>query len=155
MKSVLVIVIISFFIACAFYKTEKEINAVTPNKNMNETKVILNIFSGRENPTWKLSEEQINTLLSNIKDSPKSDKTVFPDGLGYRGFEVVITDSVDQQTQSIVVANGKILSKSKGIEEYFTDSNRNIESFLLQTGSKYLEPEIYNIIKKEIELSVK
>jgi hypothetical protein len=155
MKSILVIVAATFFIACVFSKAEKKINVMVPNKNMREAKVTLNIFSGRENPSWKLSEDQIDKLLPLLQDLPKSDKTSFDDGLGYRGFEVVLAGSDDKEVQSIVVYNGKILSKTKEGAEYFNDSNRQLETFILQTGSTYLEPEIYNVVKKEIELSKK
>jgi ABC-type Fe3+-hydroxamate transport system substrate-binding protein len=155
MRSLLVIVAITFFIACASSQAERKTNVTVPNKSMREAKVTLNIFSGRENPSWRLSEEQIEKLMPLLQDLPKSDNTSFDDGLGYRGFEVVLTDPVDKKVRSIVVYNGKILSKTREAEEYFNDLDRQLEAFILQTGSKYLEPEIYNLVKKEIELSKK
>jgi hypothetical protein len=64
-----------------------------PTLKVMKAKVMLNIFSGKPNPTWALSTENANQLVTKISELPKSDSTSSLDGLGYSGFRVELTHS--------------------------------------------------------------
>jgi hypothetical protein len=49
--------------------------------------VELDMYSGRPNPVWQLSEEESAQLLAHLSDLPEA-TAVTPDHLGYRGFLV-------------------------------------------------------------------
>ena len=52
----------------------------------NELKIegMIDIFSGRPNPKWLLSNEQVDELKTKLGKLPMA-KPVMPPGLGYRG----------------------------------------------------------------------
>ncbi|SOD90580.1 hypothetical protein SAMN06269250_3469 [Spirosoma fluviale] len=49
-------------------------------------KVELDVFSGRPNPTWTLSEEESTELVALLKSLPIAEESSEEGGLGYRGF---------------------------------------------------------------------
>src|SRR5437660_10024912 len=53
--------------------------------DLSRVEVMLNIFSGRPNPRWRLSDEQVNDLQARLRALPEA-APVVPPGLGYRGF---------------------------------------------------------------------
>ncbi|HEX9961766.1 MAG TPA: hypothetical protein VGB00_12575 [Pyrinomonadaceae bacterium] len=118
---------------------------------MKKAKVTLQVFSGRENPSWSLSEKQIGELLALLKDLPKAEPSDFQDGLGYRGFQVVLTENTTEKTHEIVVYKGRIFYKTVEADAYFTDRNRRLEMFLLKSGDSYLEDNLSKSIEDEIE----
>lgn len=51
-------------------------------------RVELDIFSGRPNPTWELSSEEVDEFTARLSDLTPCDRAFAPPGLGYRGFEI-------------------------------------------------------------------
>lgn len=155
MKNVAIWLLAFCFLACTINdKRQTLLIAATP-ANVKKAKVTLQVFSGRENPSWSLSEKQIDELLALIKDLPKAEPRDFPDGLGYRGFQVVLTENTNEKTHQIVAYKGQILYTTAGADAYFNDPDRRLETFLLKSGDSYLNDELSKFIKDEIESSRK
>jgi hypothetical protein len=148
------------FLACAVNDKRQTLQiaaaAGTP-ANVKKAKVTLQIFSGRENPSWSLSEKQIGELFALLKDLPKAEKPFdLHDGLGYRGFQVVLTEEEDtaEKTYEIVACKGQILYKTAAgaaADANFADRNRRLEKFLLKSGDSFLDGKLSASIKAEIE----
>ena len=153
MKNVAIWLLALCFLACAVNdKRETLLIDATP-ANVKKAKVTLQIFSGRENPSWSLSEKQIDALLALLNDLPKAEPSDFQDGLGYRGFQVVLTDATEK-TQEIVAHRGRIFYKSAEADKYFTDRDRRVEIFLLKSGDSHLDANLSKSVKDEIESPV-
>lgn len=151
MKNVAIWLLAFCFLACTINdKRETLLIAATPT-NVKKAKVTLQVFSGRENPSWSLSEKQIDELMALLNDLPKAEPSDFQDGLGYRGFQVVLTENKTEKTQEIVAHRGQIFYKSAEAARYFTDPNRRLETFLLKSGDSYLDDGLFKSIKDEIE----
>ena len=149
MKIVTIWLFVLYFLAGGHnYQQQSMPAAVTPN-NVKKAKVTLRVFSGRENPFWNLSEKQISDLLGLLGDLPKSEAFTLPDNLGYHGFQVELTESAAEKTQEIVAYKGRVRYKSAEAEKYFTDRERRLEMFLLNSADS-LNEELYKRVKDEI-----
>lgn len=115
-----------------------------------KARVTLNIFSGRPNPTWTLSTKNANQLVTKISELPKSNSTSSIDGLGYNGFQIEFTHSASRKS-SITSNKGLVVYNVNGTNYYFTDSQRLVEKFLLESGKSTLNSQLYQTVKAEIE----
>ncbi len=97
----------------------------------NEWKIeaMLDIFSGRPNPTWKLSENQVDELKTKLGTFPSAESKA-PSGLGYRGVRLVNIGKIANIPDRIIAYNGVLAITEKGITNYYEDSNK-IEEWLL------------------------
>lgn len=151
MKNVAIWLLAFCFLACTINdKRQTLLTAATPAK-MKKAKVTLQVYSGRENPSWSLSEKQIDELLALLDNLPKAEPRDFQDGLGYSGFQVVLTENTTEKTHEIVAHKGHIFYKTAEADAYFTDRDRRLEIFLLKSGDSYLEDNLSKSIKDEIE----
>ena len=149
MKIVTLWLFVFYFLACGHdYQQQPMSIAVAPN-NVKKAKVTLRIYSGRENPSWNLSEKQISDLLALVGDLPKSEAFTLPDNLGYHGFQVELTENAAEKTQEIVAYKGRVLYKSAEADKYFTDRERRLELFLLNSADS-LNEELKKFVRDEI-----
>jgi hypothetical protein len=151
MKNVAIWLLAFCFLACAINDKRQTLLVAATPANVKKAKVTLQIYSGRENPSWSLSEKQIDDLLALLNNLSKAKPGDFPDNLGYRGFQVELTENTSEQTHEIVAYKGQILYKTADAETYFTDPDRRLEIFLLKSGDSCLDDNLSKSIKDEIE----
>jgi hypothetical protein len=154
MKQILLFLLVPLLITCAASHNEPVASrkANMTNNAGNMAKVTLDIFSGRENPSWQLSEEQVNKLLSLIDTLPASEPAVFFDGLGYRGFMVSLRQQAAsaRETGSIKACKGAIQYRAGDVDKFFTDKDRQVEHLLLESAGSHLGADIRDSVKREI-----
>jgi hypothetical protein len=151
MKNVAIWLLAFCFLACAIDDKRQTLLVAATPVNVKNAKVTLQIFSGRENPSWSLSEKQIVELLTLLDNLPKAERGDFPDGLGYRGFQVELTENTPEKTHRIVAYKGRVFYKTAEAEKYFADRDRRLETFLLKSGDSHLDDDLSKYIKDEIE----
>jgi hypothetical protein len=152
MKNVAIWLLAFCFLACAIKdKRPTPLTTAATPVNVKNAKVTLQIYSGRENPSWSLSEKQIDELLALLKDLPKAEPSDFRDGLGYQGFRVVLTENATKKSREIVVNKGQVLYKTAEADAYFADRERRLEKFLLKSGDSHLDEKLSKSIEDEIE----
>lgn len=151
MKNVAIWLLAFCFLACAINDKRQTLLVAATPVNVKNAKVTLQIFSGRENPSWNLSEKQIDELLKLLNDLPKTESGDFQDGLGYSGFRVVLTENTPEKTREIVACKGQIFYKTAQAETYLADRDRRLETFLLKSGDSHLDDKLSESIKDEIE----
>lgn len=93
-------------------------------------RITLNIFSGRQNPNWLLSNDEVRQLTARIAGQPSPMGEPAPYTLGFRGFEVV-ADPGDQPWWSAGLPNHCTLKPSmaraaEGMEETILASQSNV-----------------------------
>jgi hypothetical protein len=127
--------------------TAETVMVTTRNdKDAKRAKVELDMFSGRENPTWTLSRTDTETLLAMIETtSPSHPKPLF-DGLGYRGFVVRFPVPV-AGVKSVRVFKGTIKLGTTSCRE---DAERTIERWLLTKAKSALNQQLYELAATEI-----
>jgi hypothetical protein len=138
--------------SCIFTRSEQAVPqaAATMNDMKRQVKVELNVFSGRENPTWLLSTQQADAFVSALDELPISDPKSFPDGLGYRGFRVTLTDTALEEAITVTVYKGTVRRDDKSGAKYLTDKDSRVEKLLLESGISRLDPNLYEVVQKEI-----
>ena len=97
--------------------------------------VVLDIFSGRPNPSWALDSAREAEFLSRLKQlQPALEVTSAPPILGYRGF--IVHPSTGSNLARVVKVYGGIVQHEGGT---YQDSNRKLERWLLDTAGSNLE----------------
>lgn len=153
MKQILLFLLVPLLLTCAVSRNEPTASqkAAMTNKAANTAKVTLDIFSGRENPSWQLSEEQVDKLISIFNTLPASEPVKFFDGLGYRGFMVSLSEAASKrETGSLKAYQGAILYRTGDVDKFFLDKERKVENLLLESGGSHLGADIRDSVKREI-----
>lgn len=95
--------------------------------------VELDVFSGRPNPTWTLSEKESTELLNLLKSLPAAKESNEEDGLGYRGF--ILSDfKVTEGLPATIRVYRKTINMQFDQPQSFQDIH-GIEHKLLQQAS--------------------
>ncbi len=105
-------------------------------------KVEIDIYSGRPNPSWELTEQEGRELRARLQALPATAASELPDKLGYRGLRIAARalpgdDSAahGDRIVSIELGGGAIrLQRRTGKLEYFSDTKRSVECWLLATA---------------------
>lgn len=126
-------------------------SAAVTNDSGKSARVTLDIFSGRENPSWEFSGERLGALASVLEALPETEPAAFFDGLGYRGFRVVITDEATGKTGGIKAWKGLVLYSAGGVDKVLKDKDRRVERLLLESSGGHLEADIRDAVRLEIE----
>ncbi len=92
--------------------------------------VSIDLFSGRSNPVWHLASAQVVALLRRLGDLVVAGRHAsFPEGMGYRGIDVVLFDS-DADTETMVrICRGWVVLNGRTL----LDSDRALELWLLRS----------------------
>jgi hypothetical protein len=106
-----------------------------PAKTVQKIRIELDIFSGRQNPSWELTEKEATEMLGRMKNLPSSPLPLIVPGLGYRGFIVSNQDKIEGLPIQIRIYNGTITTTENEFVNYYEDINK-IESWLLEQAQK-------------------
>jgi hypothetical protein len=111
-------------------------------------RIELNAFSGRENPTWNLTDEQAKEFATAL-DALKAGDPGKPlkDGLGYRGFKVTGFRDYDE----LVVWNDVVQGTRAGKTTRWHDKDRALERLLLKTSKAHVDEPVYKYVASEVE----
>lgn len=111
---------------------------------MTTVEVRVDLYSGRENPAWKLGETDAARFLSLIAALPYNSTITptVPDGLGYRGIRVAVNST--GVAQRFVIANGNVIAEVTKTTDRrnLRDPDRGLEKWLLRTGKEQLGVEL-------------
>ena len=105
--------------------------------------VELDIFSGRPNPTWTLTDAQTASLLEMVDGLAQTESDARSGNLGYRGMIVRLRGA---KVREIVVHAG-VAAVNGG---RYADADRHVERWLLETGRPFLDASIYDIVEAEM-----
>jgi hypothetical protein len=110
--------------------------------------VRLQVFSGRPDPTWVISPEQMEVLAALVDTLTPSVPAPRDEagGLGYRGF------SVEHLTHpalgdSLLAVQGIVQQGQGANARWHADPHHLVELLLLQSGQAALDPALYHIVK--------
>ncbi|WP_410657963.1 hypothetical protein [Amycolatopsis sp. lyj-112] len=105
--------------------------------------VELDIFSGVPNPAWTLRQAQAAEFQRKLEALPQASGGQIANNLGYRGF-VTRTSAI-----AALVQNGTVQVTQDGETRYRTDSGRELERWLLQSGKPFVDPETFALAERE------
>ncbi|MDR3495184.1 MAG: hypothetical protein P4L82_11345 [Ancalomicrobiaceae bacterium] len=105
--------------------------------------VTVEIYSGRENPSWSLTAADKDAVVQRIADLIRAKSTIDarPEHhLGYSGLTVQLTGKTG--TIAVFVGGGVVTLGDGGRTLGLRDSGRALESWLAETGAAELRPEV-------------
>jgi hypothetical protein len=114
-------------------------------------RVTLNVFSGRPNPTWLLTDDQerdLNNQLAKITDRTREKPFGVLGRLGFRGFSVSRPATAPTGPLSLYVHDG-IIDPGQS-EENLRTGNRVLESWLLSTHPGVVPSQIVKYVEDEL-----
>ena len=101
-------------------------------------KVELDLFSGRPNPVWSLTEWEAFEFNEHLKTKSELPfKAIQNSNLGYRGF--VVRDAI-RIFEGVIWFENKVL----------LDASRELERFLLETGRQHLEAAVFELVLTQL-----
>ncbi|MCL3859469.1 hypothetical protein [Actinotalea sp. K2] len=105
------------------------------------TTVEVDVFSGRENPRWTMTDPEIDELVEAIQRLGEPSAGALPDdaGLGFRGFlvhDVVLTDAAGPV--ELTVVDGAVI-RTSGEPETWSDPGSSVHSLLLDDARDHLD----------------
>jgi hypothetical protein len=115
------------------------------------SRITLNVFSGRPNPTWLLNDQEEQELTQRLQASQSlTDKRPSGayGGLGYRGFSITRDALHPQGPLSMLVHQG-IVDQHAGGTNIFASSG--LETWLAETGQKYIPEVVQEHLKSSID----
>ena len=115
--------------------------------------VKLDVFSGRPNPSWELSQEHSSEFLKKISKLKTKENFQFDSSkyeLGYRGFIVEEEANLAQKSRRFEIYNGIVNVVENNSSYTLEDKGYSIERWLLQTAPNSLD-ELVKYAKQEIE----
>lgn len=140
-KLFLLISLSSFWIGCS-QQSESGLSMETNGP----VTVQLDITAGVPPPTWQLSTAQRSEFFTFLQQlTPVEAKKAF-DNLGNRGFVVTTINPA----RTIRVQQGFVWIIGDNYERVFSDTNNDLERFLLLSGQPTLDPAFYTMLEKGI-----
>jgi hypothetical protein len=108
--------------------------------------VVLDVFSGRPNPTWRLSDQQETEFARRVASAPPATASSGVPGepLGYHGFRVRV-DGPAKQSLEFRIFRGWILDAQTR-----ADPGRALERWLLTTAQGSIPADLAAYIGGEI-----
>ncbi len=113
--------------------------------------VVLNVFSGRKNPSWALGLEEVAeflTRLTAVRSRPVDEGQTGPKAppLGYRGFKVRSTDGQDLPVPLEIYGG-----TARAGNQTYRDADRELEKWLLGTAPTFVSEGLLRRISQELE----
>ena len=109
-----------------------------------QIEVELDIFSGRPNPSWRLSAENATLFEQKLAALPAAETGRIANPLGYRGFIVKSGD------MTVKVQNGTVQVVRAESATYHQDPGRALERWLLSTGKPFVDEETFKLAEREL-----
>lgn len=110
--------------------------------------VEVDIFSGRPNPVWTLSDVETAAFIKKLSALPPAPAKMLSNPLGYRGLIVQMTQG--SQDYTIQIQNGVVQVMHAGAGSYFEDRDRSLELWLVSTGKPWVSDEVFKLIEAEL-----
>ena len=109
--------------------------------------VELDIFSGIPNPVWILSGTDGDLFLKKLAMLPQASAKELHDDLGYRGF---IVEVINETEDSLIrIQNGTVQLSQNDNNVYYSDQNRHLERWLLNSGKPTLRSDLFKIVERD------
>ncbi len=111
--------------------------------------VELDIFSGRPNPSWPLSDEQIQTFADRVTSLEVVASGTLQAPLGYRGFIVHLGGGPEGSTE-VTVQFGVVQVNGPDGVTWARDPDRALERLLLDQGRPVLPADLTQIVERSL-----
>jgi hypothetical protein len=111
--------------------------------------VTLMVFSGRENPQWELSTDQIGSLrekLASLRGTTMERPEGMLGGLGYQGFAITASQEMDIEA-NIFVHNNIVDLGPQSVA--LRDNGNSLESWLLDSAGGAVDTKVRTYVQSK------
>jgi hypothetical protein len=108
----------------------------------------LDIFSGNPYPVWILSGADGVLFLKKLAMLPRAPAKELHDNLGYRGFTVKVTNETRESL--LRIQNGTVQLSQNDTNIYYSDQDRHLERWLLNSGKPALRSDLFKIVECDL-----
>ena len=131
-----------------------QVQVISDEPSTENTQVTLGVFSGRPNPSWTLTPAQDAELRQRLDALTLTDQ-LFPfDEMkpGYYGFALLLPASEEMPSRTVSVFKGIVrVERTGGQVTQLADDDRALERWLLITAAGYVEPDVIEAVRQELE----
>jgi hypothetical protein len=111
------------------------------------------VFSGRQNPRWRLAPEDARALQAALRKLPRTSGPLeIPERLGYCGMVASNEDQAQPWSEAVVYHEFVVL-RFKGRTDYLIDDDRIVENLLLETAKGHVKDAVIESIRAEPEVT--
>jgi hypothetical protein len=114
--------------------------------------VEVDLYSGRPNPAWTLTPEEVARLVERIDALAPAEEVEPPGRLGYRGLRFRLLAG-GREVASGESFDGHLRFQGSAGPRHLADPGREVEQWLLATGEGKIEPQLYESLRHEAETS--
>lgn len=114
--------------------------------------VEVDLYSGRPNPSWSLTPEEVAQLIKRIDGLAPADEVEPPAQLGYRGLRFRLYAG-GREIASAESFDGHLRFKDPEGLRHLADPGGEVERWLLETGRGKIEPQVYETLRNQAESS--
>ena len=100
-------------------------------------RIILDVFSGRPNPSWELSDEEATVIAALLKDLPSAAPPPSESRLGFRGFAIDIPHGEAGARTHVRVGSGIVAVEGEGGQERYFQDTRGVERHLSDLAEQH------------------
>lgn len=106
-------------------------------------KVTLDIYSGRENPTWELADGTRDKVASAIDLLDEGESAGMLPGLGFRGFEISSLSTRWGDGSAVTVLEGVVLIDPSGDEPtVLIDDDSTVLALLIEDARTHVDDDV-------------
>lgn len=110
------------------------------------------LYSGRPNPNWSLTPEEVAQLVQRIDGLAPAAGVEPPGHLGYRGLRFRLY-AQGREIASAESFDGHLRFQEAAGPRHLADPGRELERWLLATGRGRIESQVYETLRNEAESS--
>jgi hypothetical protein len=110
------------------------------------------LYSGRPNPSWPLTPEEVAELARRIEGLAPAAAVEPPDRLGFRGFRFRLY-ARGREIAAGQSYDGHLRLQGLAGPRHLADPGQELERWLLATGRGRIEPRAYETLKNEAQSS--
>lgn len=112
--------------------------------------VELDIFSGRPNPSWALTEDQLRAVVDRVTSLTTVASGSLAAPLGYRGF-IVYLDGGSGARTVVTVQSGVVRIEGPAGVTWARDTDRGLERLLADQGRPSLPADLAEIVDRSLD----
>jgi hypothetical protein len=113
-------------------------------------RVELLVYSGRENPSWQLTDSESKRFFAMVDRLPKQESAPVEESLGYSGVRVICFDDGNHKLKTITIFNGIVTIQEGKTSVGLLDKGRQLEEWAIKTGRTKLDTELYRYVLREL-----
>ena len=101
-------------------------------------RIVVDIFSGRPNPSWLLGEDEAARVVAVVRRHARTSRpSKRPDGLGYRGFAVSLEAGELDPWRELIVYHDTVQARGESGGTTLHDSSCAVETTLVRLAHEH------------------